>query len=46
MNKKINKMDAQELAVWLHLNRKAHAIKSKKIYNRKTEKKLDKHIKM
>lgn len=38
MKKSFAKMDKQELETWLHLNRKAHAVKSKKVYDRKREK--------
>lgn len=41
-NRKHNKMTPEELAVWLHLNRKAHKMPNEKAYNRKREKKKEK----
>lgn len=35
--KSYSKMTPEELAMWLHVNRKAHAVKSKKDYNRKVK---------
>lgn len=38
MKKSFAKMDKQELETWLHVNRKAHPIKSRKGYDRKRDK--------